>query len=386
MKAVILAAGAGRRLWPLTNRQPKPMLPVANKPLLRYVVEAVAEAGIDDVILVVGHRRDRIQTYFGDGDDWGIDISYAIQEDQLGTGHAVGQARSLVDEEFLVLNGDRIVDASLISDIRETGRGDTVATVGVTRVPSPEEYGVVTLDNGQLEQIEEKPVGEPQSELINAGIYRFTSEIFPAIDDAEIGADGELGLTSILNQFADEMTVDCVRYSGRWLDVSYPWDLLTVNDNLLGERSTDDRQHVHSSATVTDRVHVSTGTSVGSNATVKRGTSLGPNVTVGANAVVSNAVVMQDATISDGAVVRDCIVGENATIGPNSTVPGGTTRVTVDETVHSDVTLGGVVGANTSLGGHVVLRPGAIIGDNVSVRDGTRVDGRVESNAVIYGG
>lgn len=386
MKAVILAAGAGKRLWPLTNRQPKPMLPVANKPVLRYVVEAVAEAGIDDVILVVGYQRDRIQTYFGDGDDWGIDISYAIQEDQLGTGHAVQQVRPLVDDEFLVLNGDRIVDGSLISEVREAGRGETSATISVTRVESPENYGVVTLANGNLKRIDEKPVGVPQSDLINAGVYRFTSDIFPAIGDAELGSDGEIGLTSALNRLAHEKTIDCVRYRGRWLDVSYPWDLLAVNDNLLSDRDTGDHGNVHSSATVTDRVHVAGGTSIGPNATVKRGTSLGENVTVGANAVVSNAVVMQDATIADGAVVRDCIVGENVTVGPNATVPGGTARVAVDETIHTGVTLGGVLGANTKLGGNVVVQPGAIVGDNVTVRDGAGVDGRIDSNSEIYRG
>ena len=107
MKAVILAAGEGRRLDPLTNRRPKPMVPVRNQPLLEYVIEAVSAAGIDEIVLVVGYKRDRIQQHFGDGDDWGVTIEYVVQEKQLGTGHAVLQAEAVIDGDFLVLNGDR---------------------------------------------------------------------------------------------------------------------------------------------------------------------------------------------------------------------------------------------------------------------------------------
>lgn len=362
------------------------MLPVANKPILEYVVEAVADAGIDDVVLVVGYKRERIQTYFGNGNEWGIDITYAIQDDQLGTGHAVQQVQSLVDDEFLVLNGDRIIDANLVEDVCQAGSGDTAATISVTRVDSPQEYGIVIADHSGLVRIEEKPVGEPESDVINAGVYRFTDAIFEAIDGSERSSDGEIHLPSALTDLATDAAVDVVQNYGTWLDVTYPWDLLSVNDEVVTNRPAPEHGQIEESATVTDRVHVGEGTAINSNAAVKRGTSLGPNVTIGANAVVSNAVVMQDATIADGAVVRDCIVGENATVGPNTTVPGGTATVIVGETVHRDVSLGGVIGANTQLGGGVVLSPGTIVGDDVMAKAGAVVGGQVNSNATIYRG
>lgn len=386
MKAVILAAGEGRRLWPLTNRRPKPMLPVANKPILEYVIEAVAAAGIDEIVLVVGYKRERIQTYFGNGDDWGVEITYAIQEDQLGTGHAVQQVQSLVEDEFLVLNGDRIIDASVVEDVYATGDRGTSATVSVTRVDAPEQYGVVLTDDTGFDRIAEKPVGDTPTDVINAGVYRFTDAIFEAIADSERSPSGEIHLPSALTELATDHQVDIVRYRGRWLDVTYPWDLLSVSDEVVATHDAPETGRVDESAIVTERTYVGQGTAIGSNATVKRGTSLGPNVTVGANAVVSNAVVMQDATIADGAVVRDCIVDENATVGPNATVSGGATTVAVDETLHSDVRLGGVVGANTRLGGAVVLTPGTIVGDDVTVTDGAVLDGHIESNATVYRG
>jgi len=362
------------------------MLPVLNKPVLEYVVEAVADAGIDGVVLVVGYQRERIQTYFGDGDQWDIDIEYAVQEDQLGTGHAVQQVRSLVDEEFLVLNGDRIIEPSLVEDVRATAGSGTNATLSVTRVESPGQYGIVVTENDDLVRVEEKPVGDPSSNVINAGVYRFTDAIFPAIDHSERSPDGEVRLPSAITHLAAEASVDVVRYRGQWLDVTYPWDLLSVNDRIVTEQDGAHNRQIDDTAAVTDGVTIGRGATIGPNATVKRGTSLGANVSVGANVVVSNAVVMQDVTVADGAVVRDCIIDENATVGPNATVSGGTATLTVEDTVHRDVSLGAVVGANTELGGEVVLRPGTVVGDDVTAEGGTVLSGDIDANATVHGG
>jgi len=157
--AVILAAGEGRRLEPLTNRRPKPMVPVANRPLLEHVVEAVAAAGIDRIALVVGYRQERIRNHFGDGDDWGVTIEYVEQSTQLGTGHAVLQAESVVDGPFVVLNGDRIVDAAVVSQVRDLARDGDHPAMAVTTAEHPREYGVVTLDGDRVTGIDEKPEG-----------------------------------------------------------------------------------------------------------------------------------------------------------------------------------------------------------------------------------
>ncbi|NHN46469.1 NTP transferase domain-containing protein [Halostella sp. JP-L12] len=385
MKAVILAAGEGRRLRPLTNRRPKPMLPVANTPILESVVEAVAAAGIDEIVLVVGYQRARIQNHFGDGDDWGVDITYAIQERQLGTGHAVAQAAPYVDDDFLVLNGDRIIDANLVERVRTTNT-DADAVVTATRVDTPREYGVVTTDAERLVDIQEKPTHQPTSELINAGVYRLPPAIIDVIDHTDPTPEGEIGLPRAVTNLADHTRVDVLRHQGTWTDVSQLWDLLRVNAHLLDDTTNATAGRIDPSAAVADAVTVGTDTVVGPNTTLRPGTALGPNVTVGANAVVANAIVLQDAVIEDGAVVRDCIVGENATVGAGSTVSGGQTTLTVDGTVHEDVTLGGVVGDNTTLGSTVVLEPGTVIGDDVTVGDGAVVGDRIASNAVVRTG
>ncbi|MFC6772132.1 sugar phosphate nucleotidyltransferase, partial [Halorubrum pallidum] len=231
--AVILAAGEGQRLEPLTNRRPKPMVPVANRPLLEHVVEAVAAAGVDRIVLVVGYRQERIRNHFGDGDDWDVTIEYVEQPTQLGTGHAVLQAEPVVDGPFVVLNGDRIVDPAIVSRVRDLARDDESPAMAVTTAEHPREYGVVHLDGDRVTEIEEKPEGTVETNLINAGVYAFSPIVFDAI--RETHATGELAITTTLTERATTEGLTAVRYDGRWLDVSNLWDLLTVNAALIGE-------------------------------------------------------------------------------------------------------------------------------------------------------
>ncbi len=386
MKAAILAAGEGRRLWPLTQQRPKPMLPVGNRPLLEYVIEAVAAAGIDEIILVVGYQRNRIQTHFGDGDQWDVDIEYVVQERQLGTGHAVAQLQPHVDdhEEFLVLNGDRLIEQTLVEAVRDAP-ADTAATVGVTRVAEPQRYGVVTIDGDRLLNIEEKP-RQTSSQIINAGVYRLSPAIFERIKEADRTADGESALTTAISDLAGDQPVGVVRYSDTWTDVSQLWDILTVNDDVLARRECPTTGDQHDTAVVTDRVCCADDSTVGPNATVNRGTALGTNVSVGAGAVVSNSIVFPDATIEPGAVVADSIVGQNVTIGPNTTVTGGTATVTIEGVQYDEITLGAAIGDNTRIGGGVVVEPGTIIGDGSTVDDGAVISGLIDAGTTVVRG
>ncbi|WP_423747103.1 sugar phosphate nucleotidyltransferase (plasmid) [Haladaptatus sp. SPP-AMP-3] len=391
MKAVVLAAGEGSRLRPLTNRRPKPMLPVGNKPLLESVIESIAAAGVDEIVLVVGYHRERIQTYFGDGRRWNVDITYAVQEKQLGTGHALLQAEPYIGSDFIAMNGDRYIEPSavekLIDDHRQTG----AAGLATTRVETPSRFGVVERDKQTVTDIIEKPIpGTTTSEQINAGVYVFGPDIFAAIRQTE--SRGELALTRTLRNYVEDHPLRAIPYDGLWGDVSHPWDLLWLNGYVLdkqdsiGEGDTARTAHVASSAVVHDDVMMGEDVTVRAGAVVCRGTSVGENATVCANAVVEDAVVFPDATIEPGAVVRDCIVGANATIGPNTTVEGGVTDVTLDDTVHHDVTFGGLIGDNARISGNVTVLPGAIVGDGVTVESGTTVRERIEDGAVVRRG
>jgi NDP-sugar pyrophosphorylase family protein len=389
MKAVILAAGEGTRLRPLTGVRPKPMLPVANRPLLEHVVEAVRDAGIDEVVLVVGYKRERIQSHFGDGDDWGIDIEYAVLEKQLGTGHAVLQAEEYVDGPFVALNGDRVIDPGAVErllDEAAAAEGAVPPLVSVRRSATPTNYGVVELDGRSVASIVEKPPAHlVTTDLVNAGVYRFEPSVFEAIRATD--ADGEQALTATLQRLVDEETVRAVRYDGLWLDVTHLWDLPAVNARMLdrtgGRRAAD---AVVDGATVADGVSLGGDARVRPNATVLGGCSLGENVDVGAGAVLDNVVVLADASIGPGSVLRDCVVGESATVGPNVTVEGGYADVAVQGALHADVRLGGVVGDRAALGGGATLEPGTVLGTDSTVTTGTTVGGRVPDGTLVRRG
>ena len=387
--AVILAAGEGRRLEPLTNRRPKPMVPVANRPLLEHVVEAVAGAEIDRIVLVVGYKQERIRNHFGDGDDWGVTIEYVEQSTQLGTGHAVLQAEPVVDGPFVVLNGDRIVDSAAVSAVRDRLSDGDAPLVTATAVESPRDYGVVHLDGDRVTEIDEKPEGPVDTNRINAGVYGFSPAVFDAIRATNV--TGELAITATLNDLAERDAVTCVGYDGRWLDVSNLWDVLTVNAALIHDTdhardAPATSQRVGDTVTVADDVVLAGNVRVGPNATLSGATAIGSNVSIAANAVVENSVVFPDAVIGPGAVVRDAVVAGNARIGPNATVTGGLSTVVVGDAVHRGVTLGGVVGDNSSVGGGATLTDGAVVGDDVQAEAGVVIDGRIESGAVVRRG
>ncbi|MUW13235.1 NTP transferase domain-containing protein [Halorubrum sp. CBA1125] len=389
MKAVVLAAGKGERLWPLTENRPKPMIPVANRPILEHIVDALETAGIDEAVFVVGSNRERIQSYFEDGRDWGVDISYVVQDQQLGTGHALLQAESYVGESFVALNGDRIVSAEIVERVWARHRETDDPVVGVTKTANPSRYGVVEFDGRDVAGIEEQPIPElAKSDFINAGVYAFTPDIFGAI--RQIDSHGEQALTDALKPFIEDRRLRAVRYRGLWLDVSEPWDLLTVNDALISARgppeSTAESATIDDTAVVADAAVLGDGTTVHPQAAVLQSTTAGDNVSVGPGAIIENAILLPDATVQAGAVVRDCIVGANTTIGPNTTIEGGTTDVVLDDTVYQDVSFGALVGDNVAIGGNVTVAPGAIVGNNATVEGATRVSGRIADSSHVQRG
>lgn len=391
MKAVVLAAGKGSRLRPLTNRRPKPMLPVGNKPLLESVVESVARAGVDEIVLIVGYHRERIQNHFGNGDRWNVDISYAVQEKQLGTGHALLQAESHIDSDFIALNGDRYFEPTVVEDLIDERHQTGKSCLAVTRVETPNRFGVVELDGQTVTNIVEKPSpGSMMSEQINAGVYAFGPDIFSAIRQTD-GHD-EQALTTTLQTRSEIHPVRAIRYDGFWGDVSYPWDLLWLNSYILDQHRSTRESESHQSANIAvsaivhDDVVLERGATIQPGAAVLRGTAIGKNATVGVNAVIEDAVIFPDATIGAGAVVRDCIVGANATIGPNTTIEGGSADLILDDNIHHDVNFGGIVGDNAYLGGNVVVTPGTIIGESVTADSGTVVNGQIEDNALVQRG
>ncbi|MFH1256916.1 MAG: sugar phosphate nucleotidyltransferase [Candidatus Diapherotrites archaeon] len=229
MKAVVLCAGKGVRLRPLTDKVPKVMVKLSGKPLLERVLEKLDEAGITEACLIVGYKREAVEKHFGK-EFKGIKLEYALQEEQMGTAHAIALAEKFVsgEKDFLVLNGDVLALGGLIKQIAEKDEFDDSDALMVARkVPDPWRYGVLVVQLNEVKDIVEKPLfGEEPSDLVNAGIYRFNESIFEAIRQTARSMRGEFEITdSIKNLISLEKKVVFVVSDSPIIDIGSKEDL-----------------------------------------------------------------------------------------------------------------------------------------------------------------
>ena len=188
MKAVIMAGGEGTRLRPLTSNQPKPMLPMANIPMMEHVVNLLRQHGFEDIVVTVAFMANAIRTYFGDGSEFGVRMVYATETTPLGTAGSVRNARDELDERFLVISGDVLTDIDLTAVLDFHAQHGGLATLALKAVENPLEFGIViTREDGSIERFLEKPTwGQVFSDTINTGIYVLEPEIFDFIPEDQV--------------------------------------------------------------------------------------------------------------------------------------------------------------------------------------------------------
>lgn len=332
MQTVLLAAGKGTRMRPLTDRIPKPMLPVADRPLVAHTASAAVAAGASRLVIVVGYEGDTVREYFGDEYE-GVTIKTVTQQRQRGTADAVRAASAaLEDGPFAVLNGDALYDVPSLSELY-----DRAPAVGSYRVDDPTAYGVLHTDDEEtrVTGVTEKPA-DPPSNLINTGAYVFPAAAQRWLDVKE-SARGELELTDVLERACEQAVVTPVPFE-RWLDVGRPWELLAANEWKLAEldRRVDGDVHpdaelrgavvVEAGATVDagtvieGPALVRSGATVGPNAFVRGSTLLDSNVSVGHAVEVENSVCMRRVTTGPLSYVGNSILAQGATLGAGTTV------------------------------------------------------------------
>ena len=388
---VVLAAGEGTRLRPMTHNRPKPMLPAANRPILEHVLDALVDAGVSELVLVVGYKRDRVQDHVGPTYR-GLPVEYVGQDKQLGSGHALLQAREAVSGPMLVVNGDRIIDGGMTGRVADAFDGGTV--ISVVREHNPGRYGSVEVEGDRVVALVENP-DEPEFGFVNAGIYAFGADVFDRLE-ATPRTDGELPITdTVLREVeAEEGSVRAVEVEGLWADATYPWDLLYLTRRLLEEgRVSGTEQHpgvyvspsarVHATATLQPPVVVGDDCEVGAGAVVGPNVALGRNITVGANATVVGSVVDTDTRVGVGSTLVETVTGENVDFGAGTVVPGGPGDVILDDRVFRDRELGAVFADRVRTGGRVAADPGTLVGPGARLRTGVTVSGRVGAGAEV---
>ena len=232
MKAVIMAAGKGTRMLPLTKTKPKVLIEVNKKPFLYYTLEHLKKAGITKVGLIVGHLKEKFPEFLG---KHGFNATLIEQKEQLGTGDAIMQVKNFIgDDNFIVIYGDNLFSAE---DLKAIAKDDDLIYTGGFKVNNPEKYGVLISDGDKLVEIKEKPkdfVGN----LVNPGLYKLTPAIFAALEQIEKSPRGEYELTDAVSILAKQGKVKVVELNDYWLDLSSREDIPKIEDFLkkLGEQ------------------------------------------------------------------------------------------------------------------------------------------------------
>ena len=305
MKALILAGGAGTRLRPITHTSAKQLVPVANKPILFYGIEAMVSAGITEIGVIVGDTRDEVMAALGDGSQWGAHITFIPQDAPLGLAHCVLIAADFLgDDDFVMYLGDNLLEQDLGAFVRafEAARGTDeppTAQILLKRVPDPHRFGIAELDDaGHVVRLVEKPA-DPPTDLALVGVYLFDRTINDAVRAIAPSPRGELEITDAIQWLVDQgLRVRQEELTGWWIDTGELTPLLEANRLLLEKIDTRLDGDVDEASTVDGRVVVEAG------ATVVASTLRGPLV-IGAGAVVEHSFIGPFSAIGDRCVVRN---------------------------------------------------------------------------------
>ena len=316
MKALILSGGKGSRLYPLTYTNAKQLIPVANKPVLFRVIEAIKDAGIEDMGIVIGSGENgrKVRAAVGDGSQWDVRITYIVQDEPRGLAHAVLIARDyLGDDRFVMFLGDNVIEGGISNLIREFENSDYNAQIVLTPVAEPQHYGVAELNpDGSIKQLVEKP-REPRSNLALVGIYMFDHHIHEAVRSIRPSWRNELEITDAIQWLVDHgYHVHPYIHRGWWIDTGKPIDMLAANSKVLEELTPEIRGFVDRDSEVDERVTIEEGAQI-INSVVRGPTIIGENTRIINSYVGPFTSIYHDCLIED-AEIEHCIVLENSQI------------------------------------------------------------------------
>ncbi len=380
MQAIILAAGEGSRMRPLTSKLPKVMLPIAGRPLLEHIIIRAHKAGADNIILVIGYGADSVRSHFGDGSSLGVKINYAIQKKQMGTGDALMAAKAHAENRFLVLNGDILPDTESLKNIVSSNE----ESVAARQVSDPSRYGVFLEKNGNMKSVIEK-CPNPPSNLANAGIYLFERSIFDALSQINQSKRGEYELTDALNILAKKDRIRIVELKD-WMEIGRPWDILAANEALLknierkvegeiepgatlnGNISVGKDTIIRSGAYITGPVTIGEDCDIGPNCYIRPSTCIGNKVRIGNAVEIKNSTIMDGTKIGHLSYVGDSIIGSDSNFGAGTicsnlrhdkaNIKSYIKGARVDSGRRK---LGAIIGDDVKTGIHTTIYPGTVI-------------------------
>ena len=330
MKGIILHGGHGTRLRPLTHTGPKQLLPIANKPMSEYCVEAIQNCGISDIAIIIGGiGSDKVKEYYGDGSRFDVNITYVEQDEPKGIAHAINLCKDFVgNEKFLVFLGDNIIQKSISDISKKFDTSDDDALVLLCEVTNPERFGIADIKNNKIAKIIEKPKNPPTN-LAVTGIYFLTTKIFDVFSRLKPSWRNELEITDALQMMLEEdHTVNFEMITDYWKDTGTPNDIIHANGEVLkkhfekqeivDESGLSGITYGEGSTIDTEKVEINGPVLLGKNCHITSG-SIGPNVSVGDNSKltncnIQNSIVMENCVIDSNMKIRNSIIASNSSI------------------------------------------------------------------------
>ena len=415
MKAVLLAAGKGKRLKPITSSRPKPLISIAGKPLLEHTILGLKEAGIDSILLIVGYKEQMIKNYFKDGvENFGVNIEYITQEEHLGTAHAAQYAKDFVgNDDFLLMYGDILVESEVFKSIvQHFNNFKPEGVISLVRVENPEEFGIISLNNeAYVEKITEKPPkGANLGNLANAGIYIFTPMIFKAIQETQKSKRGEY-------EFTDSMEILITKLKGKikgfileefWSDIGLHWQIMDANAYLLDKLATKIDGNVEKNVTVEGEVYIGKNTIVKSGTYIQGPSYIGENCLIGPNAFIrpysfisddchvgmseiKNSIIFSNSNVPHFNYIGDSIICEDVNLGAGTKVSnlrfdGKNIKMEINGKLVDSKRrkLGIIFGSNSQTGINVSIMCGKKIGENSIIGAHTFINEDVPPNSLYY--
>jgi len=326
MKGIILHGGHGTRLRPLTHTGPKQLLPIANKPMSQFCLEAITETGITDIAIIVGGLgSNKVREYYGNGKKFGVNITYIEQDEPRGIAHAIRLCKEFVNnEKFLVFLGDNIIQKSIINFVENFKNSDYDATVLLCKVDNPSRFGIADIENDKIIKITEKPKN-PTSNLAVTGIYLLTPMIFEIIDDLKPSWRNELEITDALdNLLKQNNNISFEKITDYWKDTGTPEDIIHANGEIIKKILEHNENKIKSyivgeNTIIESNVKINGLVMIGANCHISAGSSIGPNVSVGDNTTISvssieNSIIMENCKINSTANIKNSIIANNSEI------------------------------------------------------------------------
>jgi bifunctional UDP-N-acetylglucosamine pyrophosphorylase/glucosamine-1-phosphate N-acetyltransferase len=400
LKAVILAAGEGQRMRPLTANRPKVMLPVACKPILEHLLIEVKESGINEFVFVVGYCDQQVRRYFGNGDRWGVKIEYSEQRKQLGTADAIRMVAAVVEGNFLAMNGDHIVNREDIKKLLKSKHN----TMGVIEVSDPQGLGILELADGKVVGVYEK-VKNPPTMMANPGLYFFTPDVFDAIAKTEKSPRGEYEITDSLKILMRQKAGLHYLVIQTWVELSYPWDLLRANEAMMAVCQGENLGEIEPNVTLKGAVTIGKGTVVksgsyiegpviigencriGPNCYIRPSTTIGDDCHIGAAVEIKNSIIMNHTDVPHLNYIGDSVIGEGCNFGAGTKIANlrlDKKNIRVNGIDTKRRKLGAIIGDNVEMGINTSINVGTVIGSNTFIGPGAVVKGNISPNSKIY--